>query len=69
MLLWGCKCRSGKTYMFGGLIINQFEIKQKLNVLIITQHQQKQHHNLRMTYLTNLKSLNHSKYIILMDLK
>lgn len=34
--LWGCKCRSGKTYMFGGLIINQFEIKQKLNVLIIT---------------------------------
>ena len=36
MLLWGCKCRSGKTYMFGGLIINQFEIKQKLNVLIIT---------------------------------
>ena len=34
--LWGCKCRSGKTYMFGGLIINQFEIKQTLNVLIIT---------------------------------
>ena len=34
--LWGCKCRSGKTYMFGGLIIKQFEIKQKLNVLIIT---------------------------------
>jgi hypothetical protein len=34
--LWGCKCRSGKTYMFGGLIINQFEIKQKINVLIIT---------------------------------
>jgi hypothetical protein len=34
--LWGCKCRSGKTFMFGGLIIKQFEIKQKLNVLIIT---------------------------------
>uniref|UniRef100_A0A6C0E7W7 Helicase ATP-binding domain-containing protein n=1 Tax=viral metagenome TaxID=1070528 RepID=A0A6C0E7W7_9ZZZZ len=34
--LWGCKCRSGKTYMLGGLIIKQFEIKQKLNVLIIT---------------------------------
>ena len=34
--LWGCKCRSGKTYMFGGLIIKQLEIKQKLNVLIIT---------------------------------
>jgi len=34
--LWGCKCRSGKTYMFGGLIIKQFEINQKLNVLIIT---------------------------------
>jgi hypothetical protein len=34
--LWGCKCRSGKTYMFGGLIIKQFEIKHKLNVLIIT---------------------------------
>jgi hypothetical protein len=34
--LWGCKCRSGKTYMLGGLIIKQFEIKKKLNVLIIT---------------------------------
>ena len=34
--LWGCKCRSGKTYMFGGLITKQFEIKKKLNVLIIT---------------------------------
>jgi hypothetical protein len=34
--LWGCKCRSGKTYMIGGLIINQFEIKKKINVLIIT---------------------------------
>jgi len=34
--LWGCKCRSGKTYMFGGLILKQFEIKKKLNVLIIT---------------------------------
>ncbi len=34
--LWGCKCRSGKTYMVGGLIIKQLEIKKKLNVLIIT---------------------------------
>ena len=34
--LWGCKCRSGKTYMFGGIIIKQFNIKKKLNVLIIT---------------------------------
>ena len=34
--LWGCKCRSGKTYMIGGLIIKQFEIKKKLNVMIIT---------------------------------
>ena len=34
--LWGCKCRSGKTYMVGGLIIKQHEIKKKLNVLIIT---------------------------------
>ena len=34
--LWGCKCRSGKTYMIGGLIIKQFDINTKLNVLIIT---------------------------------
>ena len=34
--LWGCKCRSGKTYIFGGLITKQFDIKKKLNVLIIT---------------------------------
>ena len=34
--LWGCKCRSGKTYMFGGIIIKQLEVKSKLNVLIIT---------------------------------
>lgn len=34
--LWGCKCRSGKTYMFGGIIIKQFNIKKKLNILIIT---------------------------------
>ena len=36
IFLWGCKCRSGKTYMFGGLIMKQFEIKKRLNVLIIT---------------------------------
>jgi hypothetical protein len=34
--LWGCKCRSGKTYMFGGIIAKQLKIKNKLNVLIIT---------------------------------
>jgi hypothetical protein len=34
--LWGCKCRSGKTYMFGGIIVKQIDIKKKLNVLIIT---------------------------------
>ena len=34
--LWGCKCRSGKTYMIGGIIIKQFDIKKQLNVLIIT---------------------------------
>ena len=34
--LWGCKCRSGKTYMIGGIIIKQLKVKDKLNVLIIT---------------------------------
>ena len=34
--LWGCKCRSGKTYMIGGIINKQYEKKNKLNVLIIT---------------------------------
>ncbi|ARF10254.1 restriction-modification methylase [Hokovirus HKV1] len=34
--LWGCKCRSGKTYMVGGIILKQLTIKKKLNVLIIT---------------------------------
>jgi hypothetical protein len=34
--LWGCKCRSGKTYMFGGVIIKQLKVKNKINVLIIT---------------------------------
>ena len=38
--LWGCKCRSGKTYMIGGLILKQLVIKQQhqlnINVLIIT---------------------------------
>ena len=34
--LWGCKCRSGKTFMIGGLIVNQKEIKTKFNTLIIT---------------------------------
>jgi len=34
--LWGCKCRSGKTYMIGGLIQKEFDRKRKLNILIIT---------------------------------
>jgi len=34
--LWGCKSRSGKTYMIGGIIIKQIEVVKKLNVLIIT---------------------------------
>lgn len=34
--LWGCKCRSGKTFMLGSIIIKQINIKKKLNVLIIT---------------------------------
>jgi len=35
-ILWACKCRSGKTYMLGGLIIKLSNIKPKLNCLIIT---------------------------------
>lgn len=34
--LWGCKCRSGKTFMSGGLIMKHFEFYKKTNVLIIT---------------------------------
>jgi hypothetical protein len=34
--LWGCKSRSGKTYMIASIIIKQLNIKKKLNVLIIT---------------------------------
>lgn len=34
--LWGCKCRSGKTYMVGGIVLKQYDIHNKLNVLIIT---------------------------------
>lgn len=34
--LWGCKCRSGKTYMSGGLVLKEFHRKSKLNVLVIT---------------------------------
>ena len=36
LFLWGCKCRSGKTFMTGSLINKQKQIKNKLNVLIIT---------------------------------
>jgi len=34
--LWGCKCRSGKTYLVAGVILKQYYLKKKLNVLIIT---------------------------------
>ena len=34
--LWGCKCRSGKTYMSGGIIIKLLKKYNKLNGLIIT---------------------------------
>jgi hypothetical protein len=34
--LWGCKCRSGKTYMVGGLILDQSMLYDNMNVLIIT---------------------------------
>jgi hypothetical protein len=34
--LWGCKCRSGKTYMVASIIIKQLEKHGHLNVLIIT---------------------------------
>lgn len=35
-ILWGCKCRSGKTYMVGNLICRQKEIQDVYNALIIT---------------------------------
>jgi hypothetical protein len=35
-ILWGCKCRSGKTFMVGGLIAKRKEIKDSYNALIIT---------------------------------
>ena len=34
--LWGCKCRSGKTYMVGGIIIKHFNQRKHTNTLIIT---------------------------------
>ena len=34
--LWGCKCRSGKTFMTGGLIMKHFDLYKKTNILIIT---------------------------------
>ena len=34
--LWGAKCRSGKTYMAGGLVLKLFDVRKKVNVLIIT---------------------------------
>jgi hypothetical protein len=63
--LWGCKCRSGKTYMIGGINNKQFKLKNKLNVLLLHLHQQKHHHNLQMIYSINLKILKNLKFIIL----
>ncbi len=34
--LWGCKCRSGKTFMSGGLIVKHLDLYKNTNVLIIT---------------------------------
>jgi len=36
VFLWGCKCRSGKTFMAGGIVIDQSNKKNSLNILIIT---------------------------------
>ncbi len=34
--LWGCKCRSGKTYIVGGLVQKMHSKAQKVNILIVT---------------------------------
>jgi hypothetical protein len=34
--LWGCKCRSGKTFMSGNIILKEADKKDKFNALIIT---------------------------------
>jgi hypothetical protein len=34
--LWGCKCRSGKTFMIGGIILERANVRKTMNVLIIT---------------------------------
>ena len=34
--LWGCKCRSGKTYMTGGIILKLLNKFNNINILIIT---------------------------------
>ena len=34
--LWACKCRSGKTFMAGGQIIDLLENRDNVNILIIT---------------------------------
>lgn len=35
-ILWGSKCRSGKTYMVGGLISIEKDMRKTINVLVIT---------------------------------
>lgn len=35
-ILWGWKCRAGKTYGIGGICLKYFQNYQKLNVLVIT---------------------------------
>jgi len=35
-ILWACKCRSGKTFMAGGQIIDLLENRENVNILIIT---------------------------------
>ena len=34
--LWGCKCRSGKTFMSGNIILKEADKKDNFNALIIT---------------------------------
>ncbi len=75
--LWGCKCRSGKTYMIGGIIIKQLNIKKKLNVLIITPaptetapqftdelfHKFKDFDKFKIHHIENSKSINNIELI------
>ena len=75
--LWGCKCRSGKTFMAGGIILKLFNIRKKLNILIITPAPSEtipqftedlfsKFRNFDNFYVNNIKN---SKYIDRLELK